>query len=63
MDQRATAVARGKAPEALFENFLPYLIARLAYLLKAFEHQTHHRGQCVIYLRLSGIKPPPEKLF
>jgi DinB family len=36
---------------------------RLAYLLKAFEHQTHHRGQCVVYLRLSGIKPPAEKLF
>jgi uncharacterized damage-inducible protein DinB len=36
---------------------------RLDWLLKAFEHQTHHRGQCTIYLRLSGIKPPPEKLF
>ena len=36
---------------------------RLAYLLKAFEHQTHHRGQCVVYLRLAGIKPPAEKLF
>ena len=30
---------------------------------KAFEHQTHHRGQTTIYLRLRGIKPPPEKLF
>src|SRR6185437_1707211 len=30
---------------------------------KAFEHQTHHRGQTVIYLRLKGIKPPGEKLF
>jgi len=36
---------------------------RLAWLLKAFEHQTHHRGQCVVYLRLAGIKPPAEKLF
>lgn len=26
-------VARGSAPEALFENFLPYLIARLAHAL------------------------------
>src|SRR5947207_4545894 len=25
---------------------------RLAWLLKAFEHQTHHRGQCTIYIRL-----------
>ena len=30
---------------------------------KAFEHQTHHRGQTTIYLRLKGITPPQEKLF
>ncbi len=30
---------------------------------KAFEHQTHHRGQTTIYLRLAGVKPPNEKLF
>ena len=36
---------------------------RFAWLLKAFEHQTHHRGQTTIYIRLLGIKPPPEKLF
>ena len=36
---------------------------RLAWLLKAFEHQTHHRGQCTIYLRLAGIRPPAEKLW
>ncbi len=30
---------------------------------KAFEHQTHHRGQTTVYLRLKGITPPPEKLF
>jgi len=36
---------------------------RLGWLFKAFEHQTHHRGQCTVYLRLSGIKPPGEKLF
>ncbi|MEO6726015.1 MAG: DinB family protein [Blastocatellia bacterium] len=30
---------------------------------KAFEHQTHHRGQTTIYLRLKGAKPPAEKLF
>jgi|SRR5690606_19895003 len=30
---------------------------------KAFEHQTHHRGQTTIYLRLVGVKPPGEKLF
>ena len=32
-------------------------------LAKAFEHQTHHRGQTTIYLRLKGVKPPQEKLF
>jgi len=32
-------------------------------LNKAFEHQTHHRGQTTVYLRLKGITPPAEKLF
>jgi len=30
---------------------------------KAFEHQTHQRGQMTVYLRLAGITPPAEKLF
>jgi len=32
-------------------------------LNKSFEHQTHHRGQTTVYLRLKGIVPPAEKLF
>lgn len=36
---------------------------RFAWMLKAFEHQTHHRGQATIYIRLLGIKPPRERLF
>jgi uncharacterized damage-inducible protein DinB len=36
---------------------------RYALLLKAFEHQTHHRGQTTIYIRLLGIRPPNERLF
>ena len=36
---------------------------RFIWLMKAFEHQTHHRGQCTIYIRLLGIRPPGEKLF
>lgn len=32
-------------------------------LAKGFEHQTHHRGQTTIYLRMKGVKPPNEKLF
>src|SRR6185295_17886134 len=31
---------------------------KLAFMMKAFEHQTHHRGQTTIYIRLQGIKPP-----
>jgi uncharacterized damage-inducible protein DinB len=33
-------------------------LTRFAWLLKAFAHQTHHRGQTAIYIRLAGIKPP-----
>jgi len=36
---------------------------RLAWIQKGFEHQTHHRGQCTIYIRLQGTKPPNEMLF
>ena len=32
-------------------------------IIKAFEHQTHHRGQTTVYIRLAGAKPPQEKLF
>ena len=32
-------------------------------LNKCFEHQTHHRGQSTVYIRLAGAKPPQEKLF
>jgi uncharacterized damage-inducible protein DinB len=38
------------------------LTRRMAFT-KAFEHQTHHRGQTTVYLRLAGVKPPQEKLF
>jgi uncharacterized damage-inducible protein DinB len=34
-----------------------------AIMNKTFEHQTHHRGQTTIYIRLVGIKPPNERLF
>ena len=35
----------------------------LSWIMKAHEHQTHHRGQCTIYIRLQGVRPPAEKLF
>lgn len=36
---------------------------RYVWLLKAFEHQTHQRGQTTIYIRLMGLHPPQEQLF
>lgn len=44
-------------------NFFKFEITREQAFNKAFEHQTHHRGQTTIYLRMKGIKPPAEKLF
>jgi uncharacterized damage-inducible protein DinB len=38
-------------------------MTRLQVLHKLFEHQTHHRGQTTVYLRLQGVTPPPERLF
>ncbi|MEZ0487016.1 DinB family protein [Fibrella aquatica] len=38
-------------------------MSRATALAKAFEHQTHHRGQTTVYIRLAGAKPPQEKLF
>lgn len=38
-------------------------VTRLGWVMKAFEHQTHHRGQTTVYLRLKGVTPPNEKLF
>lgn len=32
-------------------------------LQKAFIHQTHHRGQCAIYIRMEGAVPPAMNLF
>ena len=29
---------------------------KIVFLLN--DHQTHHRGQLIVYLRLNGIKPP-----
>lgn len=40
-----------------------FQFSRFAWIMKTFEHQTHHRGQTTIYIRLVGVKPPNEKLF
>ena len=46
-----------------FKLFGAFEVTRLQAFEKAFEHQTHHRGQTTIYLRMKGVKPPAEKLF
>ena len=38
-------------------------LSREQVLNKCFEHQTHHRAQITVYLRLAGVTPPAEKLF
>jgi uncharacterized damage-inducible protein DinB len=43
--------------------FNRFEMTREAAFNKTFEHQTHHRGQTTVYLRLAGIAPPNEKLF
>jgi len=54
------------SPEKLNENtklFGNFEMTRGTALAKCFEHQTHHRGQTTVYLRLAGTTPPQEKLF
>jgi len=41
----------------------PFKVTRLGWINKAFEHQSHHRGQCALYLRMKGLEPPKAKLF
>jgi uncharacterized damage-inducible protein DinB len=40
-----------------------HVITKESCFNRAFEHQTHHRGQATIYFRLNGIVPPQQKLF
>ena len=53
-------------PESLNEGiklFGRFDLTRKEAIDKAFEHQTHHRGQTTVYLRLAKVTPPNEKLF
>lgn len=52
--------SRMSEPVKMFNRFE---MSRGVAFEKAFEHQTHHRGQTTVYLRLKGIQPPNEKLF
>lgn len=57
----AKTVDLKKADEPV--KFFNFDLTRSSAWSKGFEHQTHHRGQTTIYLRLQGVKPPNEKLF
>ncbi len=56
---------KGMTPAQLQEStkFAGQELTKATVISKAFEHQTHHRGQTVAYLRLKGVTPPAEKLF
>ncbi len=54
------------APAQMGENvklFNRFEMTKAAAVSKLFEHQTHHRGQTTVYIRLAGATPPQEKLF
>ena len=53
-------LAKGGEALKLFNRFDT---TRAGAIAAAFEHQTHHRGQTTIYIRMKGVKPPQEKLF
>lgn len=38
-------------------------VTRLGWISKTLEHNTHHKGQCAMYLRMNGITPPQYQLF
>jgi uncharacterized damage-inducible protein DinB len=41
-------------------TFFGRKFTRLSVFSIALDHQTHHRGQTTLYLRLKGVTPPPE---
>jgi uncharacterized damage-inducible protein DinB len=51
-----------KANEKI-KMFNRFEMTKAAAISKAFEHQTHHRGQTTVYIRLAGKTPPQEMLF
>lgn len=57
---------KGMTPAQMTEDvklFDRFVMSRGMAFTKVFEHQTHHRGQATVYIRLGGAKPPQEKLF
>jgi len=60
-----TRVLNEIAEEQLLETvkFGDLEVPKAAAFSKAYEHQAHHRGQTVMYLRLKGITPPDGIIF
>lgn len=56
----ATLPALDEAKLAEQVSFFGSKIPRRLILTIALDHQTHHRGQTTLYLRLKGVTPPPE---
>lgn len=56
----ATLPALDEAKLAEQVSFFGSKISRRLILTIALDHQTHHRGQTTLYLRLKGVAPPPE---
>ena len=56
----ALAVLKRFPPEQLTDtvSFFAGPMTKLQIINLLNDHQTHHRGQLVVYLRLNGIKPP-----
>jgi uncharacterized damage-inducible protein DinB len=56
---------RSLDPAALEDEvaFFRLRMPRSILLAKALEHHAHHRGQTAVYLRLSGVTPPSQRLF
>jgi uncharacterized damage-inducible protein DinB len=56
---------RGLDPTTLDDEvaFFRRQMSRSLILAKAMEHHAHHRGQVAVYLRLSGLTPPSQRLF
>ncbi|MBS1810986.1 MAG: damage-inducible protein DinB [Acidobacteria bacterium] len=53
-------LSKANEPLKLFNRFDS---TRSGVIAAAFEHQTHHRGQTTVYIRMKGVKPPQERLF
>ncbi len=56
----ATAAHKKFPPKRLDEtvSFFAGQMTRRQILILMHDHQTHHAGQLIVYLRLKGIKPP-----